>query len=1096
MAVPILSMQFDSTGCTNRKIRNLGGVSFNSSSCLGKKDLRAAYFQPYHADAGFEIINDTVRQLLESGQAWSLYFKYKVDQVSEATLPIISYHDGDEWNTTNLLTVENGKIFVLQASTWSTYFSRNVSYTFDNKWHTFYLMYDEEHTLRLMLDGQLILEIYEADLFNFGRQFYIGYSRKDGDTTVLNGWYIDDFNFFKDCVYKDEFIPPTEYISGSDVLSNYRDNSVSNIDNLESELKDSIEHQREHSVSFINEMQRGWLPRRMRFNWHEDKRGYFRNHAYQMISKIDTSTYINVEGIDQPLLTGNDQYYEALLEVALDTNKVLPMMIFINGQFRRLSKIKIVKSDDYYCFIFTDRNRYTEEPVTSFEVIILPFPVIYEEDYGERADQSPLYVFNREGKFDPVNGHTFYYLDQMKVPYLQHIGIREQLLPNDVYLKTKTKEEKAVLANKAYMKFVWRYGKLELRRLDDEGTGAFMTFRSDDYSWIKPGDDILLYNGTVLVDPSLYEIVGYDLLYFEDLEKAGIREGRTITMQVVTDSQNPKDTMLFQDLTQVKTITVEATAHNQSVFKIPEVYDGDGVEWRKFLLFKGHVLMENEKRYTIDYDKGIVKLNDPRDFMTKGRHLLFVFIKVKKADSRGNLYVKPIVSVGKPVNGIQCGIPIPEEYVEPTKENVMVFRNNTFVSPARYEIDTRELIMNKDEVPFDASTNLIFVMLKVVSPYDDPNGWRYETINQEIEKGNRFVLYDLGISKKIKITLDNLLCFDEDGVLITDLRGKIYDFNIIKRLATFEPLERRVRYLTCLYRTDALKYEGNALLPLNDTFMREYLKGRQEYYEMDQYFNELMEEFNFHHRKDLTYGENLSRSLNYILAYNQNKFDTVYDQRATATRRLYNTTGLNQSMIRDDTEGVYKLKIPRDDYQHNVSRTYPIFFENGKLASWSGSVEEDGNDLIISLPNKLAANTKIESIDFHNIKNFLIPLKSVVTSDKKASLMIPCKLTIGEEFAQDFLAGIVVKQDKELTIPSRIEVVQGFKYVEARNGFKVDAFPCTIVVQREHQSFFTARIEIPEEPQGIEVDLDHFNIHYGFFSRIEVQNGEEATTNE
>ena len=87
-----------------------------------------------------------------------------------------------------------------------------------------------------------------------------------------------------------------------------------------------------------------------------------------------------------------------------------------------------------------------------------------------------------------------------------------------------------------------------------------------------------------------------------------------------------------------------------------------------------------------------------------------------------------------------------------------------------------------------------------------------------------------------------------------------------------------MRYLTCLYRTDFLENEDNALLPTNDTFMREYIKGGQEYYEMDEHFDELMNEFNFNHRKDLTYGENLSRSLNYILSYNQNKFDDIYDQ--------------------------------------------------------------------------------------------------------------------------------------------------------------------------------------------------------------------------
>ena len=896
----------------------------------------------------------------------------------------------------------------------------------------------------------------------------------------------DDFNFFKGCLYKDEFIPPTEYIGGKDVLSNYYDNDVSNIANLEPEFVDNIEKHREHSISYINERERGFLPKRARFNWHEEHKGYFRGETgYYMISRTNTNTHINVEGVDQPFLS-NYRFFEGNLEVALDAGKVLPMMIFINGKFMRLSQIKIVKSYDYYCFIFHDRNRFTEGPVTSFEIIVLPFPVIYEEDYGERADRSPLYTFSRDGKFDPVNGNTFYYIDQERLPNLKHIGIREQVYPNDTYLKNKTETEKAELANQSLMKFSWRFGTLEARRLDEDGNGAYMTFRSDDYSWVKPGDNVMLYNGTTLIDPSLYEIVGYDLIYFEDLEKARINYNRTITMQVITDSQNPKDNMLFQDLTDLKLVTVEATVHNQSVFKIPDISDGDGIEWRKFLLFKGHVLMENDKRYTIDYDEGTIRLNDPKDFMPKGRHLLFAFLKIKKSDSRGNLYVKPLIFYHHPTNGIFSTIPVPENYIEPTQDNIMVFRNGTFISPNRYKIVGRQLEMNEDEPHFSDNTSLVFIMLKIISPFDDPSGWRENMIIREYEQGNRFVLYDLNIPKKVKITLDNFLCFDENGELITDLKGHVYDLNIVKKLSTFKPLERHVRYLTCLYRTDFLENEDNALLPTNDTFMREYIKGKQEYYEMDEHFDEFMNEFNFNHRKDLTYGENLSRSLNYILSYNQNKFDDIYDQRATASRRVYNTLGLNQSMTRTG-EGQWELTIPRGNYRKNASMTYPIFFQDGKLADWNSTFRGDNNDIKLTLPSKLPADAKIESIDFHNMSNFLYPLESIVKSDKRASLQFPVHLISGQEYGKEFDASLSISREWFKDLNASIEIPEYFNYQEAKNDYGIDLFPASIHVICDYEKWFSAFISIVNDLEGIEVDLDSFNMGYDFSVRIEVK---------
>jgi hypothetical protein len=274
--------------------------------------------------------------------------------------------------------------------------------------------------------------------------------------------------------------------------------------------------------------------------------------------------------------------------------------------------------------------------------------------------------------------------------------------------------------------------------------------------------------------------------------------------------------------------------------------------------------------------------------------------------------------------------------------------------------------------------------------------------------------------------------------------------------------------------------------------MREYLKGRQEYYEMDAHFDQLMEEFNFRHSMDRTYGENLSRSLNYILWYNQNKLDDVYDKLATATRRVYNTRGLNQNMTRIG-EGKWQLAIPRDDYKANISRTYSLFFQDGRLATkWHKDLKEVGNDLVVTLPSKLAANSNVESIDFHGMSNFVIPLENVVKSDKTATVEIPACMITGYEYSNWLNARITIKDHSKMEIPSKIEIVQGFDYIDARNETYLDAFTASVIVQCDHEHWFRVTIEIEDVPNGIEVDLDHFNSKYGFFSRVEVQTNEEA----
>ena len=478
MAVSILSLQFDSQGCTNKNVTNLGGTKFDSISSIGDQKLKCAYFDPYNSSSGLQVIEPAVQRLLASNGSWSIYFKFKADQMSESSLPILSSGDG------NVIAIRKSK-FIITPNQYSIYFTRKMEFVFDGNWHTYYMNFDKSHILQVYIDGKCMLEVSEADKFQITDTFFIGSNKTD----VLSGWYIDDFNVFKGLVYGDDFVPPTDYIKPFDTISNYRHLSRSDTDNIEEETKNSIEANRENAVSYINTRQKGWLPRRCKFNWHDETHGYFSQHGWVRIRKTDTSTYINIDGLDTTILTDNDKYYEGNYSVGLDTGKLLPAMIFINGAFRRLSQIDLIKSDSYYCLRINDRNRYQEGPVTSVDIILLPFPVIYEEDYGERGDLPPLYSFSLDGKFDPAHGHTFYYIDSNKDPITQHIGIRENLVPKNDHSDDYT-----------FMNFVWRYGRLELRRYTDDGKGAYMIFESEDYSWIRPGDRFLLYNGVVLLD--------------------------------------------------------------------------------------------------------------------------------------------------------------------------------------------------------------------------------------------------------------------------------------------------------------------------------------------------------------------------------------------------------------------------------------------------------------------------------------------------------------------------------------------------------------------------------------------------------------------
>lgn len=1060
MANYLLSMQFDSSGCTDKRVINLGGVSFNHMTSLG----RAAYFQPYNMQAGFYIKNSRIKEVIENG-TWSIYFKYKVKEkdLLDST-PIIVYEGKNVYH--DFLTIDNKNSFNIHFSTVS-YSVKDIEYTFDNEWHTFYA-YFKDDTLKFFIDGYLYAVHEETVLPEFTESFYIGVKYSSLEASNFCG-YLNDFNIFEGTVYTTNFIPPTNYIYPSDVMTNYKNKKYTTRDDFESDLIDSIEHNREHSADNLIEFQKGYTPRILKLTWYQIDDGYFKNTEYKFntVRDRDEGIYINITGIDTSLLTKDDRYFSHNLETALALKKIHPLMIFINKRFVRLSRIKLVKSDEWYTLFIKGMDKSTI--VKTLDIILLPFAVIYEEDYGERADHTPLYVFNDEGLFSPIqSGSSYYYIDEEVNPYIEQIGIRE-------YYAYEPKPK--------FMRFVWRYGKLETERITDTN-GAYMVFRSDEYGSIRPGDKVLLYTGTTLINPEFYNVVGYDLIYFENLDDVTLLEGRTVTMQIITDLQNPSS-FIYQDFSDIKIIDVEATQNRQSVFKIPEVVDKDGIEYRKFLVFKGHVLMEDQNRYTIDYDTKELHLLHSKDYITIGRHLTFLFVKVNKVDAGGVLHTKPIFYYTKPKDRYSADIPVPDG-IEVYKHNSIVFKNSTLLSPYRYSINNNTITMNNEDDILDENCNLIVVMLELTHILDDPVTWREKMIKEEISKGNRYILYDLGISKKIKITTNNLLCFDSQGLVITNLQGFIYNYNIIKYIRTTTPLETQPTYLTCVYKNDLLANETNLNRFKNESFLRDYIKGKEEFYEMDSLFDQLMEDFELNHNRDLTYGENLSNSLDYIVAYNQNKIDDVYEKSATAYIKNYDGVKFNEALKK--TDNGYLISIPRDEYKSNVNRTYPIFFQNGLLPDWI--VREKANNTLVVLPNKTPATDTIKSINFKGLSNFLYPLNTILKVSKEVNQYITCQIRIESDnkIELDLYSAIMVieKYGRDI-LTCRIEVTDIIEPEPYHRHVNQDILECSISVSNTlGVDIVNCRIEVPIIYEGTEADITKYTNSYDFFSKIEV----------
>lgn len=982
MATP-LNLKFDSSGCIDTTVSNLGGVVFTDPSPIINytDENRCATFTTFDKTAGLKIDTAGIEEIInDNTKLFTLYFRYRIKKgLMEENTPILSYRiNPDDTYMVPLLDIEEKSYFSFHDSNDTLYNSPDISYTFDGKWHTFTLQRSKKLNGELyycyFIDGcqRTYPNSYSRSIdaeCNCTTPLYLGYIENEYNKIVtFNGGSLDNIVLVDENVYNSSFVPPTLYFNGSDVADNYYSHVRAKIDNIEEDTKNEVERLIQHSKYHFNEAQKDYLPRRIRIEWWQEI-NYFDKEQYTHTRRHHRpDTILNIRLFEHSMWFHHERFLSGNAYKLLLNDKIQPFVLFVDHKFIPLTQIDFIKSDDNLNVFISDRNTDRNEWVKSVEIITIPFPIIYEEGLGERVDLKPLYSFDKDGKFAVDNSYTYYYIDNKKNPNIAHIGIQEQM-----FYGLEDDDDTAKDSPNRYMRSVWRYG--EFKESDVDGDDAILEFKPiDGQGSINPGDEVILYKSTTQIHRSRYDIVGENLVKFYNYKDQHLT-GDIVTMQAITDTSKN----ITEDLTTTKIVTVTATVDQQSTFTIPTVSDDDGFIYRKFLLFRGSMCMENKNRYTIDYDKNTITFNNTDDFVDIGTDLLFVFVKIQKADQYGILHVKPIYLYTKAPethSGICTTVPIPNyRGLEYNINQVMMFVQNTFISPNRYKIEDNKIIFTQTGDYLVANKSVTFILLKMANKFEDPLDDRDKLINEQLKKGNRFVLYDLNIDKKRKITLDNFVTFDQNGEYIPDLYGYIYNMNIVKELHTGEPLHRKVRFLTCVYFKDSLENLSNITIPDNNTFIKDYISLRQEFYEMDNHFDEFVKDFDIYHSQDKSYGVNLANALNYIVTYNQNLLDRIYENNSTCTRRTYKGKDLN-FILSPRADGKYDISMYGDtDYKNHKHHSYTIFFVNGELAKWNDTIKYHNNEITFTIPKPFKINDVIESIHFNKThKPFLIKI--------------------------------------------------------------------------------------------------------------------------
>ena len=1054
----LLDLRFASYGCMDNRVINLGGVSFNETSPILDSNLRCATLLPNTEDAGLYIKDTNLNNGFFGSNNCTIYFKYKIDKRNvKSYMPILSTRNSTEDDTRDILSIEEGKYFQFKFNDLSMIYSTPVDWSFDNRWHTFTFTKYINRWSRycyFYIDGIKVCPALNiSGTFQSGDELLIGHSVLSGNeynhkVFTAGGLSIDNFVITNDIVYTKDFVPPNLYFSGTDSISNYFLYDESNsIENSERYTVKELERQIHYGTYYFNRNQLDYLPRRCRLNWQQVNSSWNKSYKNYTIKHDRDVTIIEITGIEFEMnfYTNENCYLEGNLYKLYKEGIIEQIfMLFLDEVFIPLSQIDIRRSDKYTTLFFPNRDAELNPRVKSLEIVTIPFRVIYEENRGERADLSPLYAFNNEGKFDYSSASVFYYID----PEHCMKGTSGQGIIHQTGIQDQIYEDPNSTDNvNNYMKYVWRYGKLQAKYY--MGDSAVMYFLAWDNGYIKPGDRVLLYKNTTLVDPSLYRVVGYDLLQFYNYKKMKIKSTDLFTMQIITDTTGT-DLHLFQDLADMEFAWVTATEDNQSTFEIPKISVNDGFDFHKFIVFRGSVSMEGENRYIIDIKKNTLTLTNPVDFVPIGTSLLFVYARTKRANAYGKLHPKPYFFYTTTYNhNGKSMIQLPEDKKNGfvfNMENTMLFIQDVFISPSRYTIDNGTLTFIQIGDTFPNNKSCILVCFKMLSDLEDPTTMEDTIKKEQLDKGNRFFLYDLNIDKRYQITLDNFVCFDDQGRYIPDLYGKVYPMNIIKYLRTSRPAERVPRYLTCVYFSDSLENKANCIYPDNTTYIKDYITMKESIYELDPLFDDFMKRFDYHHKQDLQYGENLSNALDYIMTYNQNRMDKVYEDHATTARYRLDTKWFKSNM-KQQIDGTYTLDLFVNPFFKSTEyREYCIIFINGVYCLWNKNTTYNGNIATLHMYSStiISDTDRIDLIRFYKHNSLLEELTNTCDEEKRASRSIASIIRIGKLYTLDINSTIAICRPYSTEFNATINV--DYKLTQIINDYKKDAFDAIIKV--------------------------------------------------
>lgn len=325
------------------------------------------------------------------------------------------FSDNSSNINSNTLYFDKNNYIVLYDNLSNCLKSEDISTKFiDDAWNHVLITRDINNVTSMFLNGERIG--YTTDIKALIFDSVVCTIGKIDDKATFSLAYLDDIVIIKNYSYAID--PSTSTIAiPSNYFILYIDPSIeSDLEGWEDEEKkfsrydeivDLIEDKRFHTKTVTNELQNGLVPYLITPNWKLWKHEYPKNGKAFVSMQYDVTNIDISHSIKNICRLNGDslKYFEGNLKDLIDSNTMIPFILFINNKMVPWSDISVVKSNLYLTLVVKGYSwRYAKDVIKDVRIVVLPFNVSYSEEGKLDEDSIILFTFNKDGLLKLTDG--------------------------------------------------------------------------------------------------------------------------------------------------------------------------------------------------------------------------------------------------------------------------------------------------------------------------------------------------------------------------------------------------------------------------------------------------------------------------------------------------------------------------------------------------------------------------------------------------------------------------------------------------------------------------------------------------------------------